>query len=83
MENNHRKFGDTTGKQKQYVSDEEFTSSGEEKRRKMRSRMNMKLKMMITIALMEELLKKKIVQMRPLVKPRTFKTLLLHLQKDN
>ena len=31
MENNHRKFGDTTGKQKQYVSDEESTSSGEEK----------------------------------------------------
>ena len=31
MENNCRKFGDTTGKQKQYVSDEESTSSGEEK----------------------------------------------------
>ena len=31
MENNHRKFGDTTGKQKQYVSDEESPSSGEEK----------------------------------------------------
>ena len=31
VENNHRKFGDTTGKQKQYVSDEESASSGEEK----------------------------------------------------
>ena len=31
MENNCRKFGDATGKQKQYVSDEESASSGEEK----------------------------------------------------
>ena len=31
MENNHRKFGDTTGKRKQYDSDEESNSSGEEK----------------------------------------------------
>ena len=31
MENNHRKFGDTTRKQKQYDSDEESTSSGEGK----------------------------------------------------
>ena len=31
MEINHRKFGDTTGKQKQYDSDEESASSGEEK----------------------------------------------------
>ena len=31
MENNCRKFGDTTGKQKQYDSDEESASSGEEK----------------------------------------------------
>ena len=31
MENNCRKFGDTTGKQKQYDSDEESTSSGEKK----------------------------------------------------
>ena len=31
IENNCRKFGDTTAKQKQYVSDEESTSSGEEK----------------------------------------------------
>ena len=31
IENNHWKFGDTTAKQKQYVSDEESTSSGEEK----------------------------------------------------
>ena len=30
MENNCRKFGDTTGKQKQYDNDEESTSSGEE-----------------------------------------------------
>ena len=31
IENNCRKFGDTTAKQKQYVSDEESASSGEEK----------------------------------------------------
>ena len=31
MEKNHRKFGDTTEKQKQYDSDEESASSGEEK----------------------------------------------------
>ena len=31
MENNSRKFGDTTGKRKQYDSDEESASSGEEK----------------------------------------------------
>ena len=31
MENNRRKFGDTTGKRKQYDSDEESPSSGEEK----------------------------------------------------
>ena len=31
MENDHRIFGDTTGKQKQYDSDEESASSGEEK----------------------------------------------------
>ena len=31
IENNRRKFGDTTGKQKQYDSDEESASSGEEK----------------------------------------------------
>ena len=31
IENNHRKFGDTTGKRKQYDSDEESASSGEEK----------------------------------------------------
>ena len=30
MENNRRKFGDTTGKRKQYDSDEESASSGEE-----------------------------------------------------
>ena len=34
MENNHRKFGDTTRKQKQYDSDEESASSGEEKEEK-------------------------------------------------
>ena len=31
MENDHRKFGDTTGKWKQYDSNEESASSGEEK----------------------------------------------------
>ena len=42
-------------------------------------RRNMKLKM----TLIEESLKKKIAQMSPPVKLRTFKKLLLHLQKDN
>ena len=81
IENNHRKFGDTTAKQKQYVSNEESASSGEEKRRRRRKiKMNMKLKMMIMIALMEEL-KKKIIQMKLLVKPRMFKKLLLPTSK--
>ena len=80
MENNHRKFDDTTGKQKQYDSDEESTSLEKKKRRRRR---NMKLKMMIMIALIGESLKKKIAQMGPPVKLRTFKKLLLHLQKDN
>ena len=73
IENNRRKFGDTTGKQKQYDSDEESASSGEEKEEEEEE---------------EEVkaLKKKIAQkMRSSVKlPRTFKKLLLlHLQKDN
>ena len=80
MENNRRKFGDTTGKQKQYDSDEESTSSGEEKEEEKEEEENMKLK---TIALIKESLKKKIAQMRPPVKLRMFKKLLLHLQKDN
>ena len=88
IENNRRKFGDTTGKRKQYDSDEESASSGEERgggggrrrrqRRRRRRRRNMKLKV--------KALKKKIAQkMRSSVKlPRTFKKLLLlHLQKDN
>ena len=83
MENNHRKFGDTTGKHKQYVSDEASTHSGEEKEEEDEEEDEYELEMMITIAVMEELLKKKIVQMRPLVKPRMFKKLLLHLQTDN
>ena len=76
MENNHRKFGDTTGKQKQYDSDEESASSGEEKEEEEEHEVKM-------IALIEESSKKKIAQMRPPVKLRTFKKLLLHLQKDN
>ena len=50
-----------------------------EKKRRRRRRRRRKLKM---IALIEESLKK-IAQMRPPVKLRTFKKLLLHLQKDN
>ena len=50
MENNHRKFGDTTGKQKQYDSYEESISSGEEKEEEEEEE-DMKLKM---IALIEE-----------------------------
>ena len=58
MENNCRKFGGTTGKQKQYDSDEESASSGGgggggwwRRRRRRRRRRNMKLK---TVALIEE-----------------------------
>ena len=80
MENNHRKFGDTTNKQKQYDSNE---NSPLLERKKRRRRMNMKLKTMIMIALIEESLKMKIAQMRPPVKVRIFKKLLLHLQNDN
>ena len=76
MENNRRKFGDTTGKQKQYDSDEESISSGEEKEEERRRRRNMKFKMIA--------LKKKIAQMRSSVKLKMFKKLLLlHLQKGN
>ena len=85
MENNRRKFGDTTGKQKQYDSDKNppLLEKKKRSRRRRSRRMNMKLKMMIMIALIEESLKKKIAQMRPPVKLRMFKKLLLHLQKDN
>ena len=67
-------------------SDEESASSGKEKEEeeeeggRRRRRRNMKLKM---IALIEQSLKNKIAQMRPPVKLRTFKKLLVHLQKDN
>ena len=70
IENNHRKFGDTTGKRKQYDSDEESASSEKKRRRRRRRRRrNMKLKMIA--------LKKKIAQMRSSVKLRMFKKLLL------
>ena len=76
MENNRRKFGDTTGKRKQYDSDEESTFLEKKRRRRRRRRRNMKLKMIA--------LEKKIAQMRSSVKLRMFKKLLLlHLQKDN
>ena len=85
MENNHRKFGDTTGKKKNNMSGMKNLPLLEKKKKKRRGRrrMNTKSKIMIMIALMEKLLKKKIVQMRPLVKLRTLKKLLLHLQKHN
>ena len=54
----------------------------ETKKRIMMRMMKMNMKMMIMIALMEEL-KRKIIQIKPLVKPRMFKKLLLHLQIDN
>ena len=83
IENNRRKFGDTTGKRKQYDSDEESALLEKKRRRRRRRqrrrrRRNMKLKVKV--------LKKKIAQkMRSSVKLlRTFKKLLLlHLQKDN
>ena len=84
IENNHRKFGDTIT-YKNNMSVMKNPALLEKKKRRMmrrRMKMNTKLKMMITIVLMKEL-KKKIIQMRLLVKPRTFKKLLLHLQKHN
>ena len=77
MENNCRKFGDTTGKQKQYDSDEESTSSGEEKEEEEEEYG------VEDDSTDREVIKKKIAQMRPPVKLRMLKKLLLHLQKDN
>ena len=75
IENNRRKFGDTTGKRKN-MTVMKNPPLLEKKRRRRRRRRNMKLKMIA--------LKKKIAQMRSSVKLRTFKKLLLpHLQKDN
>ena len=79
MENNRRKFGDTTGKQKQYDSDKESTSSGEE----IEEEEEYEVEDDDNDSADEESLKKKIAQMRPPVKLRTFKKLLLHLSKDN
>ena len=80
MENNRRKFGDTTGKQKQYDSNEESTSSGEEKEEEEEEE-EYEVEDDSTD---RRVIKKKIAQMRPPVKLRTFKKLLLlHLQKDN
>ena len=80
IENNCRKFGDTTTKQKQNVSNEESASSGEEKEEeededeyKVGDDDNNSADGGV----------KEIIQMKPLVKPRTFKKVLLHLLKDN
>ena len=78
MENNHRTFGDTTGKQKQYGSDEEFTSSGEEKEEEEEEEYEVE-----DDSTDRGVIKNKIAQMRPPVKLRMFKKLLLHLQKNN
>ena len=83
IENNRRKFGDTTGKQSNMTVMKnlpllEKKRRRRRQRRRRRRRRNMKLKV--------KALKKKIAQkMRSSVKlPRTFKKLLLlHLQKDN
>ena len=80
IENNRRKFGDTTGKRKQYDSDEESASSGEEKEEEEEEEEETEEEEEV------KALKKKIAQkMRSSVKLlRTFKKLLLlHLQKDN
>ena len=73
IENNHRKFGDTTGKRKQYDSDKNppLLEKKRRRRRRRRRRRNMNLKVIA--------LKKKIAQkMRSSVKLlRTFKKLLL------
>ena len=84
IENNRRKFGDTTGKRKHMTVMKNLPLLEKKRRRRRRRqrrrrrRRNMKLKV--------KALKKKIAQkMRSSVKlPRTFKKLLLlHLQKDN
>ena len=76
MENNHRNLVIQLGN-KNNMTVMKNPPLLEKKRR--RRRRNMKLKM---IALIESL-KKKIAQMRPPVKLRMFKKLLLYLQKDN
>ena len=81
MENNRRKFGDTTGKQKQYDSDEESASSGDEKEEEEEDEYEVEDD--DNDSTDRGVIKKKIAQMRPPVKLRTFKKLLLHLQKDN
>ena len=80
MENNHRKFGDRLGNESNMTVMKKPPLLEKKRGRKRKRRRNMKLKM---IALIEESLKKKIAQMRPPVKLRMFKMLLLHLQKDN
>ena len=77
MENNRRKFDDTTGKQKQYDSDEESASSGVEKKEEEEEYE------VEDDSTDRGLIIKEDAQMRPPVKLRTFKRLLLHLQKDN
>ena len=76
MENNRRKFCDTTGKQKQYDSDEESPSFGEEKEEEEEYEVE-------DDSTDRGVIKKEIAQMRPPVKLRTFKKLLLHLQEEN
>ena len=86
IENNRRKFGDTTGKRKQYDSDEESASSGEEKEEEEEEEEAEEEEEEEEYEVEGESTKKKIAQkMRSSVKlPRTFKKLLLlHLQKDN
>ena len=82
VKNNCRKFGDTTGKQKQYDSDEESTSSGEEKEEEEEEEEEIyEVEDDDNDSTDRGVIKKKIAQMRPPVKLRTFKKLLLNLQK--
>ena len=77
MENNRRKFGDTTRKQKQYDSDEESASSGEEKEEEEEEYE------VEDNSTDRGFIKKEDCSNEASSKLRMFKKLLLHLQKDN
>ena len=85
IENNRRKFGDTTGKRKQYDSDEESASSGEEKEEEEEEEAEEEEEEEEYEVEGESTKKEDCSKNEVFSKlPRTFKKLLLlHLQKDN
>ena len=79
MENNRRKFGDTTGKQKQYDSDEESPSSGEEKEEEE----EYEVEDNDNNSTDRGVIKKEDCSNEASSKTKNVQKLLLHLQKDN